>query len=114
MLKQRVITAVILLLFSLPALFHPSPLWLGVLGVLLILAASWEWGRLNGLGFASADDTNENFYGERLNPREILSGKVKKKPEAVKELWKALEELDKKPALEGKTPNQQTKKQTTK
>jgi len=54
MLKQRVITAVILLLFSLPALFHPSPLWLGVLGVLLILAASWEWGRLNGLGFASA------------------------------------------------------------
>jgi lipid-binding SYLF domain-containing protein len=69
---------------------------------------------LSGLGFASADDTNENFYGERLNPREILSGKVKKKPEAVKELWKALEELDKKPALEGKTPNQQTKKQTTK
>ena len=54
MLKQRVITAVILLLFFLPALFHPSPLWLGVLGVLLILAASWEWGRLNDLGFASA------------------------------------------------------------
>jgi lipid-binding SYLF domain-containing protein len=69
---------------------------------------------LSGLGFASADDTNENFYGERLNPREILSGKVKKKPEAVKQLWKALEELDKKPALEGKTPNQQAKKQTTK
>ena len=54
MLKQRVITAFILLLFFLPALFHPSPLWLGVLGVLLILAASWEWGRLNDLGFASA------------------------------------------------------------
>ena len=68
---------------------------------------------LSGLGFASADDTNENFYGERLNPREILSGKVKKKPEAVKELWKALEELDKKPALEGKIPNQETKKKTT-
>ncbi len=54
MLKQRVITAVILLLFFLPALFHPSPLWLGALGILLILAASWEWGRLNGLGFTSA------------------------------------------------------------
>jgi phosphatidate cytidylyltransferase len=54
MLKQRVITAVVLLMVSLPALFHTTPIWLGVLGVLLILAASWEWGRLNDLGFASA------------------------------------------------------------
>ena len=59
---------------------------------------------LSGLGYASADDTNENFYGERLNPKEILEGKVKKTPEAVKRLWKALEELDKKPKIEGKTP----------
>ena len=68
---------------------------------------------LSGLGFGSADDTNENFYGERLNPREILDGKVKKTPEAVKRLWKALEELDQKPAIKGKTPSQESKKKGT-
>ena len=68
---------------------------------------------LSGLGFASADDTNENFYGERLNPREILEGKVKKTPEAVKRLWKTLEELDKKPEIKGKTPSQESKKKGT-
>ena len=65
---------------------------------------------LSGLGYASADDTNENFYGERLDPREILEGKVKKTPEAVKRLWKVLEELDKKSKIEGKTPTQNKKK----
>lgn len=64
---------------------------------------------LSGLGYASADDTNENFYGERLTPKEILGGKVKKTPEAVKRLWKALEELDKKPKIEGKTPTKEKK-----
>jgi len=64
---------------------------------------------LSGLGYASADDTNENFYGERLTPKEILGGKVKKTPEAVKRLWKALEELDKKPKIEGKTPTKENK-----
>ena len=64
---------------------------------------------LSGRGLASADDTNENFYGERLTPREILSGKMKKTPEAVKRLWAALEELDKKPALTGKTPSKDGK-----
>lgn len=54
MLKQRVITAVILLLVALPALFHPSPVWLGILGLALIAAAAWEWGRLNGLGLTTA------------------------------------------------------------
>ena len=54
MLKQRVITAVALLLVSLPALLHPSPVALGVLGVTLVSAASWEWGRLNGLSFVAA------------------------------------------------------------
>ena len=54
MLKQRVITAVALLLVSLPALLHPSPVALGVLGMALVSAASWEWGRLNGLSFATA------------------------------------------------------------
>jgi len=64
---------------------------------------------LSGLGYASADDTNENFYGERLDPKEILNDKVKKTPEAVKRLWKALEELDKKPKVEGKTPTKDKK-----
>ena len=59
---------------------------------------------LSGLGYASADDTNENFYGQRLTPKEIFEGKAKKTPEAVKRLWKALEELDKK-ELENSSPH---------
>lgn len=50
MLKQRVITALVLLLLALPALFHHDPRWLGAFGSLLMLAAAWEWGKLNGLG----------------------------------------------------------------
>jgi len=70
---------------------------------------------LSGLGYGSADDTNANFYGQRLDPKDILSGKVKKAPEAVKRLWKVLEELDKKPRITGKTPSQDVKgsKKTT-
>jgi phosphatidate cytidylyltransferase len=49
MLKQRIITALILLAIALPALFHEDPRWLGALGLLLILASAWEWGQLNGL-----------------------------------------------------------------
>jgi hypothetical protein len=67
------------------------------------------------LGYGSAGDTNANFYGQRLDPKDILSGKVKKAPEAVKRLWKVLEELDKKPRITGKTPSQDVKgsKKTT-
>src|SRR5690242_7708005 len=54
MLKQRVITAVVLLAILLPALFWPSPLPFAVVTLLLIAAAAWEWGRLNGLGQAAA------------------------------------------------------------
>jgi len=50
MLKQRIITAVVLLLILLPALFHPSLLPWRVVTLLLIAAAGWEWGRLNGYG----------------------------------------------------------------
>jgi len=64
---------------------------------------------LSGLGYGSADDTNENFYGERLTPKEILDGKVKKTPAAVQRLWKVLEDLDKKPKIEGKTPTKDKK-----
>ena len=51
MLKQRIITAVLLLMVFLPALFSSQPEWLAGLGLILIIAAAWEWGRLNGLGF---------------------------------------------------------------
>ena len=50
MLKQRVITAVLLLAILLPALFNPSQLPFCALALLLISAGSWEWGRLNGCG----------------------------------------------------------------
>ncbi|MCW5652791.1 phosphatidate cytidylyltransferase [Hydrogenophaga sp.] len=50
MLKQRVITAVLLLAVLLPALFYPSIEPFAALTLLLIAAASWEWARLNGCG----------------------------------------------------------------
>lgn len=49
MLRKRIITALVLLLFALPALFHPDEVWLGIFGLILTTAASWEWGKLNGL-----------------------------------------------------------------
>jgi len=48
MLKQRVITAVILLAILLPALFYPSPEPFAALTLVLIVGAGWEWARLNG------------------------------------------------------------------
>jgi phosphatidate cytidylyltransferase len=49
MLKQRVITALILLALLLPALFASSPWPFAALTLLLVAAAGWEWARLNGL-----------------------------------------------------------------
>ena len=48
MLKQRVITAVVLLLVLLPALFYDGSAPFSVLVLLFMVAAAWEWGRLNG------------------------------------------------------------------
>jgi phosphatidate cytidylyltransferase len=48
MLKQRIITAVILLGILLPALFAERPEWFMVASLALMALASWEWGRLNG------------------------------------------------------------------
>lgn len=48
MLKQRIFTAIAMLVVLLPALFHSDIRFLALLGVLLIAAASWEWSRLNG------------------------------------------------------------------
>jgi phosphatidate cytidylyltransferase len=50
MLKQRVITALVLLAILLPALFWRTPEPFLVIALVLIAAAGWEWGRLNGLG----------------------------------------------------------------
>ncbi|HEY8707193.1 MAG TPA: phosphatidate cytidylyltransferase [Burkholderiaceae bacterium] len=48
MLKQRVTTALVLMGFLLPALFAPVAWPFALLSLLLIAAAGWEWGRLNG------------------------------------------------------------------
>jgi len=50
MLKQRVITALVLLAVLLPALFHSDPRAFIALMLVFIAAGGWEWGRLNGLG----------------------------------------------------------------
>jgi phosphatidate cytidylyltransferase len=53
MLKQRVITAVVLLAILLPALFWRSPEPFIAIVLLLIGAAAWEYARLNGCGPAA-------------------------------------------------------------
>lgn len=50
MLKQRVITAIVLLAILLPALFYKTPTPFAALALVLIAAGAWEWGRLNALG----------------------------------------------------------------
>lgn len=54
MLKQRVITALVLLAVFLPVLFYPAIEPFGVFTLVLIGAAGWEWARLNGCGATRA------------------------------------------------------------
>ena len=49
MLRQRVITAVVMLALLLPALFATDARPFELLTLVLISAAGWEWARLNGL-----------------------------------------------------------------
>jgi len=49
MLKQRIVTALVLLAVMLPALWYPSTEPFALLTLVLIVAAGWEWARLNGL-----------------------------------------------------------------
>jgi phosphatidate cytidylyltransferase len=49
MLKQRVITAIVLLAILLPALFWKTPEPFLAIALLLIAAGGWEWGKLNGM-----------------------------------------------------------------
>ena len=48
MLKQRIITAVLMLLVLLPALFAQAVWPFALLTLAMVAAAGWEWGRLNG------------------------------------------------------------------
>lgn len=48
MLKQRVVTALVLLLILLPALFYRSAVPFCGVALVLVAAAAWEWARLNG------------------------------------------------------------------
>jgi phosphatidate cytidylyltransferase len=48
MLKQRVITALLLLAVLIPAVLHPNRQFFMGLSLLMICAGAWEWGRLNG------------------------------------------------------------------
>lgn len=54
MLKQRVMTALALLLILLPAMFYRSFEPFCALVLVLIAAAAWEWARLNGYGQTAA------------------------------------------------------------
>jgi phosphatidate cytidylyltransferase len=54
MLKTRVITALVLMVLLLAALFAPSPLPFAALSLLFFAAAGWEWARLNGMADAAA------------------------------------------------------------
>lgn len=47
MLKQRIITALLMLVVLLPAVFYPAPEAFGVVAVVLISAGAWEWAKLN-------------------------------------------------------------------
>lgn len=54
MLKQRVITAVLLLAVLIPSLLSASQYPFGVVSLVLIACAAWEWSKLNGFGAAQA------------------------------------------------------------
>ena len=54
LLKQRIITALVLLLILIPAIAASSPVPFAALMLVTMAAAAWEWARLNGVrGFAS-------------------------------------------------------------
>jgi len=54
MLRQRIITALLMLAVLLPALFYHRVEPFAALSLLMLAAAGWEWARLNGKSGASA------------------------------------------------------------
>jgi phosphatidate cytidylyltransferase len=53
-LRTRIITALVLLAFLLPALFASKPWPFAIVSLVLIAAAAWEWARLNGVNPVAA------------------------------------------------------------
>jgi phosphatidate cytidylyltransferase len=53
-LRTRIITALVLLAFLLPAVFASTPRPFAAVSLVLIAAAAWEWARLNGIGSIAA------------------------------------------------------------
>ncbi len=54
MLKQRIITALVLLAILLPAMFYPTAAPFGLVTLVLLACGAWEWARLNGFSFRAA------------------------------------------------------------
>ena len=54
MLKQRVITALVLLMVLLPALFYVRPEPFYLIALVFMAASGWEWARMNGLSMLAA------------------------------------------------------------
>ena len=54
MLKQRIITALLMLALLVPAVFYPDSRAFTAVAVLLIAAAAWEWAKLNQCGPSAA------------------------------------------------------------
>lgn len=54
MLRQRVITALLMLAVLLPSVFYPTPEPFGIVALLLIAAGAWEWARMNRTSFGAA------------------------------------------------------------
>jgi phosphatidate cytidylyltransferase len=50
MLKQRILTAIVLLAILLPALFAESALPFSAVALVLMVAGAWEWARMHGWG----------------------------------------------------------------
>jgi phosphatidate cytidylyltransferase len=48
MLKQRILTALVLLLILLPAMFYRDPWPFCAISLVMIAAGAWEWAKLNG------------------------------------------------------------------
>ncbi len=54
MLKQRIITALVLLAILLPAMFYPDASAFGLVTLVLLTCGAWEWARLNGYSFRAS------------------------------------------------------------
>jgi phosphatidate cytidylyltransferase len=53
-LRTRILTALVLLAFLLPAVFASTPWPFAIVSLVLIAAAAWEWARLNGVNDIAA------------------------------------------------------------